>query len=461
MPDGVPFIPSAHLLMGHGKKSGKAKRKRRHRSKAKTPRLSPTTALLVVNSTKIRKKALSDCRRARVTFEKAEKELEFFEKEDKPAFVRWYRSEFGPLLEEMKEFSERTELIRQKMLRIRRFAELKRCHLREAGRLYEESFDEFERLEERLLDRLRLEEEARQKQEEAQQRRAAEALMREISAYFRSNRKKIQNLLRRGEDKALIAIETMLDFAFHTSRHPSLCEEVLMTPEGLELLKELGLEGALVLSSDEVIDEEAGADFDSFFSETFGDSWGEAGPQMGAPSSPREKDEDGRRLSALYREMAFALHPDQSDSGSDPAKLELWYQVQEAMQARDLDRMEVLHAHMQVLAGDLSPLTPVSYVMELTQMYRSSRDALRRRIRSLRKQVEWDFCASTPEDRQILRSELGADLQFDRNHSEETLRAFEQAYAFEFAPRQSARKKEPPAEAAPPDNAQTYFSWFS
>lgn len=122
----------------------------------------------------------------------------------------------------------------------------------------------------------------------------------------------------------------------------------------------------------------------SFFEYPGADTVEESAPSRRVAESQTEE----ARITALRRELSFALHPDQSDSATDPAKLELWHQVQEAVEHRDLDRLVILHAHMQVLSGAVSSLTPVSRIMALRDMYRGSRDALRRRIRALRKSVD-------------------------------------------------------------------------
>ena len=68
------------------RKKDKRKKQQRRRTGAKPV---GCTALLVVDSSRIRRVAMGNCKRARTTFEKAERDLDAYESLDKPAFVRW------------------------------------------------------------------------------------------------------------------------------------------------------------------------------------------------------------------------------------------------------------------------------------------------------------------------------------------------------------------------------------
>jgi hypothetical protein len=96
------------------------------------------------------------------------------------------------------------------------------------------------------------------------------------------------------------------------------------------------------------------------------------------------------RIKKLMRELAFALHPDQCGE-HDGEKLALWHRVQEAAAAQDLDELEVLHAHMQLLTGDVGPGVSVARLMDLTQMFRQSRAAIRRQLNRIRESPAWGF----------------------------------------------------------------------
>ncbi len=76
---GVWMPPSSVKKKGKGSKSGA-----RHLG-----------ALIPLNTNKITASYKKKCEKARKDYEKTRIQLDFYEKNEKPAFVRWYRSEFG------------------------------------------------------------------------------------------------------------------------------------------------------------------------------------------------------------------------------------------------------------------------------------------------------------------------------------------------------------------------------
>lgn len=403
---------------------------------------------------------MTDCRRARTTFDKAEAELNVYENKDKPAFGRWYHMELGPLIAEAKAQSRQLHELQYRMERLSRFAEMKRCGIREATRIYERSPEEFEAIERKLEERAAQEEELRRQQAERRHQRAMQELRRDLYSFLRHQAKQIKSYLRQGAARRDLFYDLVGFFSDEEDIEPALCIAALEDDEGAEVLKEIGLEGVLDDDDEPPGDNDLPPDLKALFAEMFGAPFDD--PEVAAPfgvETPAPPTDDAR-LTALYRELAFALHPDQSDSAADPAKLELWYQVQAAAEARDLDQMEVLHAHMQVLTGELSPSMPVSRLMALTQMYRNSRDALRRRIRALRKMMEWGFSTADDAHRAKLKRNCAAQLEEELAVLRQRIVYAEAIYEKEFRPRpKKSGRARTPADLSPA-NRQTAFENF-
>ncbi len=439
------------------KRKKKKNRRKRPAAGQRAARPSSCKALTIVDSARIRRKAMTDCRRARATFDKAEAELDVFENKDKPAFVRWYHMELGPLIEEAKMQARQLHELQYRMERLSRFAEMKRCGIREATRIYERSTEAFEAIERKLEERAAQEEELRRQRAERQHNLAMQELRKTLHSFLREQAKQIKMYLRQGASKSDLFYDLLGFFSDQEDIDPVVCLAALQDDEGEQVLKEVGLAGALdhddAPPEEDDLPPELKAMFANIFDFPLDDP--ELAESLGA--KPPTPPTDDARLTSLYRELAFALHPDQSDSNADPAKLELWHQVQAAAEARDLDRMEVLYAHMQVLVGELSPATPVSRLTALTQMYRSSRDALRRRIRTLRKTMEWGFATADDMRRAELKRHCTAHLEEDIALFRQRVEYAEALYEKEFKPRanKSGRPSKPAGPA--PANGQTSF----
>ena len=430
-------------------------RKRKPPARA-AARPSRCTALVVVDSSRIRRRVLRNCELARTTFKKAETELSVYEAKDRPAFTRWYRTELGPMIEDVKSCRAAVGELQRRIQRLNRFAEMKGCGRREAARIYERSVAEFERIERALEERAAREAERQRRLfEEARQRELAE-LQDALARFLEVQQKLIRKYLAQGATPYDLLDDLLRLFEQQSGVDSDVCYMALREPSGAEILRAVGLEGAL----DDPGAEDGGpidldAEFEAFMRDVFGMGPDEDGPFGDRRVDPAEAATNEARITALRRELAFALHPDQSDAGDDPARLELWHQVQEAVEARDLDRLEVLHAHLQVLRGELSPGTPVSRLLALTHMYRRSRDALRRRIRALRKEAEWGFSSASPARRTELRQVCEQHLRQESDSGREQLEGLRRYYEQTFAPPPDRTK--PPAAPGPTATDQLEF----
>ena len=80
---------------------------RKHQA-ASSP-LEESTALVPADTTKIRKKWIAACKRARTTFLKAQRELDQFEQEEKPAHRSWVHQNLGAELSTVRELRQQLE----------------------------------------------------------------------------------------------------------------------------------------------------------------------------------------------------------------------------------------------------------------------------------------------------------------------------------------------------------------
>jgi len=146
----------------------------RSRSRPKPYRieLSSCREIVCVDSSKLRQKALQDCKRARTTFEKAELELNVYEAEDVPAYHRWYRVQFGPLIEQGRDIQQKIQQIQVRMQRVGSYAGLKGCTFREAADFLQRDPAGFEAEGERMWkEHQEKEEKARKRAEKRREKR--------------------------------------------------------------------------------------------------------------------------------------------------------------------------------------------------------------------------------------------------------------------------------------------------
>ena len=423
------------------------KKKKKRKIRRRQPRTgSPPVrcaALMVVDSSRIRRQSMGNCKRARTTFEKAERELAAYESRDKPAFIRWYRTMFGPRIGEVKSLADQIQTLRMTITRLERFADLTGCNRRRAAKLHKDSPEEFDRRERELLDRLQREKEHRQRELEEQREEDARILRAEFGDFLQSRSAWIRKARKRGASPTLVFHELLDDFCMEQEIFPPDIMMALNHPEGSALLDRYDVSPEIEHDGDDL--------FEAFLKELLGgesdddgdgDGDGDGFDDLFDASRPAiDSERDQTRLSFLRRQLAFALHPDQSNSDTDPAKMELWHEVQEAVENRDLDRLEVLYAHCQMLDGELSLQTPVSRLRALTDMYRRSRDALRRRIRALRKEPDWGFSVLNEAGRHTIRRGLEHQLNEQVDQLRAELAMIQEFYRYKFDSPRSRRTR--------------------
>ncbi len=366
---------------------------RHRRGRPPKPKLSTCRALVWVDSSKLRRKALADWRRSQTTFQKAEAELTVYAEKDEPAYHQWFHSHFGPKIKEVEHLQKSLDEVRERWQRLMRIQEEHRCSPKEAESIAREEDVAQER--EEAADPAEKEEARRKMDEELKERKrvAFLELEEELLILLRQARGSIREFLRSGGARSELLAEIVDSLSSLVCVPEFIVYEFLMQPRIRDILRGFGL------------GEDAAAE----------------------KKSAAPVDDVGARIKQLARELAFALHPDQSGD-DDPKKIELWHEVQAAVKAKDLDRLEVLHAHMQAMDGEFSAGTPLSRILGVIQMFRESREALRRRIRELRATPAWGFSALPPDKKEILQRRHAAKLDAEIRQGQETLAALERDF---------------------------------
>lgn len=347
-----------------------------------------------MDSTKIRKKAVVAYKRARSTFKKAESELEHHHAEDVPSYERWYRNRFGPILSRVEALRKQVSELDQNLNRL---DDLKFNYFDDKAEAYahwQREQDESESFKEPDAEEngFSAEEDTGAEQLlEEEMNKLWERLEQLFCSFINEMRQWIRTTLRMGVSSAELVLVLVEEFCKLEDVPREVVLKLVEREKVMKLLVKCGLE------------------------------------RKGTSAKKVETTEPSKemKIKKIARELAFALHPDQCGE-HDAEKLDLWHQVQVAVKAKDLDSLEVLYAHMKLLKGDVGPSVLVSQVMELTEMYRNSRKALRRQLRGFRKTPAWKFGKLKEEERGKVQKSASVELELEEANLLELLKDYEQ-----------------------------------
>jgi hypothetical protein len=153
--------------------------------------------------------------------------------------------------------------------------------------------------------------------------------------------------------------------------------------------------------------------FKSQFFKTPGDE------SSGADQAPLfetvEPKADDAGIKSLYRTMALLLHPD-NQAAPDEEKKELWFKVQDAYRSRNLEELKALHALSGIQDGRVTDQCSVSQMMRIQDDHGEQIAVLRQIIGKKRKDPAWNF-SGTGDKAALYRTTLA---ELNRTLEEET-----------------------------------------
>ncbi len=138
-----------------------------------------------------------------------------------------------------------------------------------------------------------------------------------------------------------------------------------------------------------------------------------------ASRKAEQRDADAKQL---YRQLAKRLHPDMN-GGLSPEETEMWFEVQQAYEDRDLSRLEALLAMADRIAeereasGATSAPSKFQSLGRLKSMLKSLASKLRNSQRALKKAKQspaWNFHAIEKDSRQFSKLKLNVSTDFER-----------------------------------------------
>ncbi len=313
--------------------------------------------LILIDQEPLRRSAAAACAEAMARLEEARVDWHRFEREDKPAFARWRAREFGPLLSRAREVE----------VQIRDYQTLVHEVEMEMRRGFQDGHSAYQRV------MFRRQNPGATREEEPPRREPG-------------------------------APRPLSDF-----------EKEALFQEWVQ--KSLGT------NPDKMDDEAYSTSFEAFKTHMFRAPREEAAPQNAArPRLPgpvlEEEDEDEEeagpvdaRLKALYRRLVRRLHPDLRADGN-AAVSALWHEVQEAYQAGDVARMEILLALSDIAANHMDDATSLAQMWAVEAELERALDALEDSLREAESEDAWNFArqGAVADLRLRVQRQLKSDL---------------------------------------------------
>ena len=316
--------------------------------------------IIIIDQRPLRRGLASECAAALRKLEEVKVGWHQFDREDRPAFVRWRAREFGALLSEARDVE----------IRIRDAQALVREVENEMRRAFQSPQSAYRRVMFRRENPQSADEEPPvfQPQNTGSARRLTEF---EQEALFHDW---VQKFLGTNPDKMDDAAYTETFEAFKThmfqTARPEEAKprvERVQEPQTSQKIAEEEVEG----------EEETEADV---------------------------------RVKELYRRLVRRLHPDLRADGSAEVSA-LWHEVQEAYAASDVAQMELLLALSNIAVDEVGDETSVSQMQELLRELERSWRALQKRLQEAEREDGWNFARSGPNE--ALREHVERQLKFE------------------------------------------------
>jgi hypothetical protein len=307
------------------------------------------TTMVVIDQAPLRRAVGTDCTAAMARLERARIGWHRFERQDKPAFVRWRAREFGALLSQAREVEDQ---IRDAQTLVHEVEMEMRRGFQDAHRAYRRVM--FRRENPTLAS-----EESTEAGEQGAPRKLSEF---EQEALFQEW---VRKSFGTNPDKMDDEVYSKTFEVFKSNMFRSVREE--LRPPGVNRPR-------------------APARI-------------EPGPEEEEVSRPIDV-----RVKEFYRRLVRRLHPDLRSDGSVEVSA-LWHEVQEAYAASDVARMEILLGLSDIQSNELAEETSLAQMHSvLAELNRSAR-ALEKNLLEAQGEDAWNFARTGPDDDLRLRVE--------------------------------------------------------
>jgi hypothetical protein len=152
------------------------------------------------------------------------------------------------------------------------------------------------------------------------------------------------------------------------------------------------------------------AEYSRMFAHFEADLLGKGRQDIGLGMSSQHNSSTGRdeaRIKEVYRTLVRRLHPDlQTD---DTKVSTIWHDVQEAYEARNLDRLETLLSLTEVQSGANGGNASLSQMLRALEELSRGVKAIQRSIREAKRDPAWRFCQA--ENRVLLERRIRREME--------------------------------------------------
>jgi hypothetical protein len=322
-----------------------------------------------IDQAPLRREVVSDCHSTMAQLDAVRRQWHHFERKDKPAFIRWRAREFGALLSETRQVEEK---------------------IRDARDLIHE-------------------------------------VEQELRRYFQTPRSAYARVMFRQQNPGRAEPAPEID---NSGTRP-------LTGFEQEALFQEWVRKFLGTNPDKMDDVAYEASFAVFKTRMFSEA-ARARPEPEQrrepkPPSPEtaesEPDADAAldsRVKILYRRLARQLHPD-TRADRSAAVSSLWHEVQEAYDASDVARLELLLALSHLQSDNLDSRTSVGDILRVQESLERSLRALGKSVAEAENEDAWDFARLGPTPQ--LATDVERQLKFDLNNRTRYLDQLQSALA--------------------------------
>jgi hypothetical protein len=236
-----------------------------------------------------------------------------------------------------------------------------------------------------------------------------------------------------------------------SSHGPKFSDDEEMDEFSQELLFEEFLRTFLGMNPDRMSDRQYARMFADFKANLLGQSRPEPADEWDAeperefapePAAENSVKSGPNRLKELYRLLVRRLHPDtRADNNAEVSAL--WHDVQEAYEAGNVDRLEMLLAFTDIQSNTAGDHTSLSQMRAVLAELRAAFNALQRNLRAAKKDPAWDFSRLT--DRTKAEARLRRELETILDWHEDQIRQLEAMLAQWSAPPSPRQRRRPPS----------------